>query len=68
MVPCGLLNIRYPGIAAQRVFAIVRLPQVARSYDIMVDDATLRREYTNCENLRDYYPLRPEAPGKPKVD
>ena len=48
--------------------AIVRLPQVARSYDIMVDDATLRREYTNFENLRDYYPLRPEAPGKPKVD
>lgn len=48
--------------------SIVRLPQVARSYDIMADDALLRRSPSTFEALRDYYALRPEAPGKPKVD
>lgn len=46
----------------------VRLMQVAGSYDIMADDAALRRNPETFEAQRDYYALRPESPGKSRVD
>lgn len=47
--------------------AEVPLPLIIKGYDIMADDAALRRSPETFEALRDYYDLRPEpAPHTPK--
>lgn len=43
----------------------IPLADVAASYDIMADDAALRRDPASFEPLRNYYHLRPEA--QPRV-
>ncbi len=64
----GVAPFSVPAPEPPAVPATVRLTQVAASYPIGDDDAALRNSPADFEALRDNYALRPEAPGKPRVD
>lgn len=65
---CGSERFVVPAPEPPVVPTIVRLPKVALSYNIMLDDAALCRAPEMFEALRDYYILRPEVAGANKVD